>query len=153
MVALLFNTANWPASVGVALRSVSCGVSSSVKSVWRAHTLHALRSPASERVIDTVSISQLTRSLRLHPAESLRVRVRAFPLRLSAALSGFRSCRRPPPPNNSFKPTPCRGVVHVLYATLAHVRRPVTGRLNSSVRHQGENFCERMGFQQLQGIS
>jgi hypothetical protein len=37
-------------------------------------------------------------------------------------------------PNNSFKPTPCRGVGHVLYATLAHVRRPVTGRLNSGVR-------------------
>jgi hypothetical protein len=37
-------------------------------------------------------------------------------------------------PNNSFKPTPCRGVGHVLYATLAHVRRPATGRLNSGVR-------------------
>ena len=37
-------------------------------------------------------------------------------------------------PNNSFKPTRCRGIGHVLYATLAHVRRPVTGRLNSSVR-------------------
>ena len=39
-------------------------------------------------------------------------------------------------PNNSFKPTPCRGVGHVLYATLAHVRRPATGRLNSGVRRQ-----------------
>ena len=37
-------------------------------------------------------------------------------------------------PNKSFKPTPCRGVGHVLYATLAHVRRPATGRLNSGVR-------------------
>ena len=37
-------------------------------------------------------------------------------------------------PNNSFKPTPCRGVSRVLYATLAHVRRPATGRLNSGVR-------------------
>ena len=37
-------------------------------------------------------------------------------------------------PNNSFKPTPCRGIGHVLYATLAHVRRPNTGRLNSGVR-------------------
>ncbi len=36
--------------------------------------------------------------------------------------------------NNSFKPTPCRGVGHVLYATLARVRRPATGRLNSGVR-------------------
>ncbi len=40
------------------------------------------------------------------------------------------------PPNNSFKPTPCRGIGHVLCATLAHVRRPATGRLNSSVRRQ-----------------
>jgi hypothetical protein len=79
---------------------------------------------------------RLTQSLRIHPAESSRVRVRAFPLRLSASASGFRFCRHPPPPNNSFKPTPCRGVGHVLYATLAHVRRPATGRLNSSVRHQ-----------------
>jgi hypothetical protein len=35
-----------------------------------------------------------------------------------------------------FKPTPCRGVGHVLYATLARVRRPATGRLNSGVRRQ-----------------
>ncbi len=40
------------------------------------------------------------------------------------------------PPNKSFKPTPCRGIGHVLYATLAHVRRPATGRLNSGVRRQ-----------------
>jgi hypothetical protein len=37
-------------------------------------------------------------------------------------------------PNNSFKPTPCRGVSRVLCATLARVRRPATGRLNSGVR-------------------
>ena len=37
-------------------------------------------------------------------------------------------------PNNSFKPTPHRGVGHVLYATLARVRHPATGRLNSGVR-------------------
>ena len=40
------------------------------------------------------------------------------------------------PPNNSFKPTPCRGVGCVLYATLARIRRPATGRLNSGVRRQ-----------------
>ena len=40
------------------------------------------------------------------------------------------------PPNKSFKPTPCRGSSHVLYATLARVRRPATGRLNSGVRRQ-----------------
>ena len=38
--------------------------------------------------------------------------------------------------NSSFKPTPCRGVSRVLCATLAHVRRPATGRLNSGVRRQ-----------------
>ena len=38
------------------------------------------------------------------------------------------------PPNKSFKPTPCRGGSRVLCATLARVRRPATGRLNSSVR-------------------
>jgi hypothetical protein len=73
-------------------------------------------------------------SLRLHTAESSRVRVRAFPLRFSASAPGSGFNRHPPPPNNSFKPTPCRGVGHVLCATLAHVRRPATGRLNSSVR-------------------
>ena len=39
-------------------------------------------------------------------------------------------------PNNSFKPTPYRGIGRVLYATLAHVRRPARGRLNSGVRAQ-----------------
>jgi hypothetical protein len=39
-------------------------------------------------------------------------------------------------PNNSFKPTPHRGVGRVLYATLARTRRPATGRLNSGVRRQ-----------------
>jgi hypothetical protein len=43
-----------------------------------------------------------------------------------------------PQPNNSFKPTPCRGVGLVLCATLARVRRPATGRLNSGVRHMDE---------------
>ena len=39
------------ASVGIALRTGSRLVASSVKSVWRAHTTHALRWPASEAVI------------------------------------------------------------------------------------------------------
>ena len=67
------------------------------------------------------------------PAESSQVRARAFPLRLSASAPGSDLHRNPPPPNNSFKPTPCRGIGRVLYATLAHVRRPATGRLNSGV--------------------
>ena len=45
-------------------------------------------------------------------------------------------------PNNSFKPTPCRGVGRVLYATLAHGRRPATGRLNSGVSHHNHNQGE-----------
>ena len=76
----------------------------------------------------------LTLSFLTGPAESSRVRVRAFTLRLSASAPGFDLPRHPPPPNNSFKPTPCRGTGRVLCATLAHVRRPATGRLNSSVR-------------------
>jgi hypothetical protein len=95
-----------------------------------------LRSPASETVVGAVCVPLLTRSLRRHLAKSSRVRVRAFLLRLSASASGLGSHRHPPPPNNSFKPTPCRGVGHVLYATLARVRRPATGRLNSGVRRQ-----------------
>ncbi len=95
-----------------------------------------MRSLASETVVGAVCVPGLTRSLRRHPAESSRVRVQAFPLRPSASASGLGAHRHPPPPNNSFKPTPCRGVGHVLYATLAHVRRPATGRLNSGVRRQ-----------------
>ena len=44
--------------------------------------------------------------------------------------------------NSSFKPTPCRGVGHVLYATLARVRRPATGRLNSGVRPHRRGSCK-----------
>ena len=124
------------ASVSAALRSGCRHVASSFKSVWRAYTSHAVRWPASEKVIGAVSVPRLTRSLRLHPAESSQVRVRAFPLRLSASPSRLGSHRHPPPPNNSFKPTPCRGVGCVLYATLARIRRPATGRLNSGVRRQ-----------------
>ena len=39
-------------------------------------------------------------------------------------------------PNNSFNPTPHRGAGRVLCATLARVRRPAKGRLNSGVRPQ-----------------
>ena len=67
------------------------------------------------------------------PVQSYLLRVRAFSLRLSASAPQCDLYRHPPPPNNSFKPTPCRGVGHVLYATLARVRRPATGRLNSGV--------------------
>jgi hypothetical protein len=36
--------------------------------------------------------------------------------------------------NNSFKPPLCRGIGRVLFATLAHDRRPAMGLLNSGVR-------------------
>ena len=68
------------------------------------------------------------------------MRVQAFPLRFSASASVLGSHRHPPPPNNSFKPTPCRGVSRVLCATLARVRHPAAGRLNSGVRRQ-KNIC------------
>ena len=87
-----------------------------------------------ERFLVAVSEPLLTLSLLTGSAESFRVRALAFPLRLSASTPGSGFNQRPPPPNNSFKPTPCRGVGYVLYATLARIRRPVTGRLNSGVR-------------------
>ena len=83
------------ASVRAALRSSCRHVASSVKSVWRAHASYASRWSASETVIDAVSVPQLTWSLRLHLAESSRVRVRAFPLRLSASAPRFHSPRLP----------------------------------------------------------
>ena len=87
-----------------------------------------------KRCLVSVSVPLLILSFLTDPAESYRVRARASPLRFSASASGAYSRRHPPPPNNSFKPTPCRGIGHVLCATLARVRRPATGRLNSSVR-------------------
>ena len=136
MVALLFNTVTLPASFGTALRSGCRRVASSVKSIWRAHASHALRWPASETKIGGVSLPLLMLSFLTGPVESLRVRVRTFPLLFSATVPGFRFYRHPPPPNNSFKPTPHRGVNSVLYATLARCRRPAVGRLNSGVRRQ-----------------
>jgi hypothetical protein len=67
------------------------------------------------------------------PAESSRVRVRAFPLRFSASASGLGINRHPPPPNNSFKPTPHRGVNSVLCATLHAVAAPLRGGLTQAL--------------------
>ena len=89
-----------------------------------------------KRCLVSVSLPLLMLSFLTGPAESSRVRARAFPLRFSAGASGLGARRHPPPPNNSFKPTPCRGVGCVLCATLARIRRLATGRLNSSVRRQ-----------------
>jgi hypothetical protein len=69
-----------------------------------------------KRCLVSASAPLLTLPLLTGPAESSRVRARAFPPRLSASASGHSSHRHPPLPNNSFKPTPCRGVgrVHAL---------------------------------------
>ena len=124
------------ASVGTALRLALQRVASSDGScaalTLRMRYVRRLR----KRCLVSVSVPLLMLSFLTGPAGSSRVRARAFPLRFSASTSGSDLHRRPPPPNNSFKPTPCRGVGHVLYATLAHVRRPATGRLNSGVRRQ-----------------
>ena len=47
----------FPASIGIALRTSSRLIASSVKLVWRAHTSHALRWPALETVIGIVMFS------------------------------------------------------------------------------------------------
>jgi hypothetical protein len=76
---------------------------------------------------------RLTQSLRLHLAESSGVRVRAFPLLFSASMWGLGAYQHPPPPNNSFKPTPHRGVNSVLYATLHAVATPPRGGLTQAL--------------------
>ena len=61
------------------------------------------------------------------------MRARAFPLRLSASAPASRFNRHPPPPNNSFKPTPHRGVNSVLCATLHAVATPMRGGLTQAL--------------------
>ena len=85
--------------------------------------LHRLGSPRRTRCFGIIR-------LKVHEARS-GIPASAFGKSATASPSPGSSA-----PNNSFKPTPCRGVGHVLYATLAHVRRPATGRLNSGVRRQ-----------------
>ena len=135
-MALLFNTVTLPASVGFALRYVSCGVASSVKFVWRAHTSRALRWPASETKIGAVSFPTTDAVASETSGDRFLGARPGFPAPAFGKCAGVRVASASPPPNNSFKPTPCRGIGHVLYATLAHVRRLNTGRLNSGVRRQ-----------------
>ena len=87
------------------------------------------------------NIPRLTRSLRLHPTESSQVRVGAFSLRLSASASGLGAHRHPTPPNNSFKPTPHRGVNNVLCATLHAVATPLRGGLTQALGGR-KAFCK-----------
>ena len=89
-----------------------------------------------KRCLVSFSAPLLMLSFLTGPGESSQVRVRTFPLLFSATVPRFRYCQHPPPPNNSFKPTPHRGVNSVLCATLARCRRPAVGRLNSGVRRQ-----------------
>ncbi len=95
MVALLFNTVNWPASVRVALRKHCRRVATSFESVVRAHTSHALSWSASETLIVSVSFPWLMLSFLTGPAESSRVRVRAFSLRFSASSQRLHPHRLP----------------------------------------------------------
>ena len=91
------------------------------------------------------SVPRLIRSLRLHPTDSSQVRAQAFPLRHSASAPGLDSHRHPPPPNNSFKPTPHRDVNSVLCATLARCRCPAVGRLNSGVSAAQRFLAQQSG--------
>jgi hypothetical protein len=77
-----------PASVSVSFRIHSRRVASSSESAARAHTSHALRSPASEAKCALRPVRQrLIRSLRLYPAESSEARS-------SIRASAFRQVRR-----------------------------------------------------------
>jgi hypothetical protein len=136
-------------SVSTSFRKVCRRFAVSSKSAWRAHKFTcALRLPASEAVFVCCPL----RSAGPAPSETaggkFAGRARAFPLRFSAGTLGFQVRQHPPPPNNSFKPTPCRGGGRVQCATLAHVRRPATGRLNSGVRRRRNILslcCSRFG--------
>ena len=67
------------------------------------------------------------------PTESSRVRAQATRLRFSASPLWFHSLQYPPPPNNSFKPTPHRGINSVLCATLHAVATPLRGGLTQAL--------------------
>ena len=133
MIALLFNTLTLPASVGVALRSVSCGVASSVKSIWRAHASHTLRWSASETVIGVLSfpttdaVASETSEWRFSSARP-NLPASAFGnfAKVSFSAGSFA-------PNKSFKPTPHRGGNSVLCATLHAVATPPWGGLTPAL--------------------
>ena len=80
-----------------------------------------------------VSLTLQMLSLLTGPAESSRVRAQASGLRCSASAPGLDLYRHPPPPNNSFKPTPHRGVNSVLCATLHAVATPPRGGLTQAL--------------------
>jgi hypothetical protein len=115
-----------------ALRVVRGHVASSVKSAVRAHTSHALRWPASEAAIVICGSSASSDTIGCRSAR----RAHAFLLRPSASAPGLHLHQHP------VRLTIRSSRPHVVAsatcfcATLARVRRPATGRLNSGVRRQ-----------------
>ena len=95
MIALLFNTLILPASVGVALRSVSRGVAASVKSVRRAQTFHALRWLASQTVIGVFSFPTTDAVASETSGERFSGARPGFPTSISVTLPRFHSPRLP----------------------------------------------------------
>ena len=85
-----------PSSVSATFRKNCRHVASSSKSARRAHTSHALRSPASEAKCALRSVRQrLMRSLRLPPTESSRGALKRPGFGLSVSALGFRPHRLP----------------------------------------------------------
>ena len=145
-MALLFNTLTLPASVGVALRSVSRGVAASVKSVRRAQTFHALRWLASETVIGVLSfpttdaVASETSDWRFSSARS-GLPASAFGKCAKVSLSPASLS-----PNKSFKPTPHRGVNSVLCATLHAVATPPWGGLTPALGGRKQIPLQRLSL-------
>ena len=132
-MALLFNTLTLPASVGVALRTSSRPIASSVKSVWRAHALHTLREPASETVIGVVSFSAIDTAASVTSGGEFAGARPGLPASAFGKCAKVSSSPASFAPNKSFKPTPHRGVSSVLCATLHAVATPPWGGLTPAL--------------------
>ena len=130
---LLFIIESFSASVSTALRISSQRFPLRLHRLARSNIAYVTLAGFGNGVWYWSALPRLTQSLRLHPAESSGVRVRALPLRLSASAQELYSHRDPPPPNNSFKPTPHRGVNSVLCATLHAVATPTRGGLTQAL--------------------
>ncbi len=133
----LLVAARQSASVGIALRTGSRCVCSSVAFVWRAHISHASRFPAS---VAMICLRPVFRS-RCGRFGDHRLRVRGARSGISASVFGKSAIASPSPascpPNKSFKPTPCPGFVETSWHagnTGSHPSR--SARLNSGVRRQ-----------------
>jgi hypothetical protein len=121
------------ASVDIALRTSCRRVATSFESVERAHTSRALSCSASETMIGLRSVCR-SRCGRFGNIQLIVLWcAQATRLRFSASPSWLHSRQHPPPPNNSFKPTPHRGVNSVLCATLHAVATPMRGGLTQAL--------------------